>query len=262
MVRDLLLLNLFSYRHNWPHGICLVKDMDKIARLDVKAYCGTWAWINLKTGEKMPFYCGGASCGRSICRRKFWKKRILTIACLIREYNLIRFFTLTLDREKVSVNGAWNEIPHIWLKMRKRLRRRFPELKFVAVLEAHKDTRYPHIHGFTNIWMKQAEWSDMWADCGGGPVVWIEAVTDDVEAYVTKELEVANYVGKDNLLDAKSMLEAGKRSFWRSENTKAKFELDKSDPEWVVLKRQVFERDFSWPDEERTKVGESTLGRI
>lgn len=210
-----------------------------VSRLDVKDYCGRWAWTH-RTEEEVPFYCGSASCGRQRCRKMFYHKRVQIITCLIVEHKLQIFFTLTLDRKTVSETDAWNEVSGIWRKAQNVLKRRYCGFRFVAVLEAHKDTRYPHVHGFTNTWIKQAEWSTLWEKAGGGPVVWIEGVKGNVEEYVTKELDVARYVGKDNLLDAKSMLEAKKRSFWRSSKMKAKFELDKSEPEWVLSKRFSF----------------------
>lgn len=174
---------------------------------------------------------------------RFWKQRVHIISCLIMEHKLKIFYTLTLDRSKVGMYTAWEEIPYIWKKARTVLTRKYPSFRFVAVLEAHKNTRYPHIHGFTNQWIAQAEWSHHWEAAGGGPVVWIEAVKGKVEEYVTKELNVAHYVGKANLLDAKSQLKPHKRSFWRSTKMKAKFELDKPEPEWVLLRRNVFKQD-------------------
>lgn len=262
MAPFLLLLNLFSLMLNSNSTTGVIQCMKtlegeivtfddlpipsgrlKVGRLDVKDYCGTWAWESKKTHDKIPFYCGSANCGRRRCKVRFWKKRVQIISCSIMEHKLNKFFTLTLDRKKVDQNSAWDEIPYIWNKARTVLKRKYPTFRFISVLEAHKDTRYPHIHGFTNIWIKQREWSNHWSSCGGGPVVWIEQVTGNVEEYVNKQIDVANYVGKANILDAKCMLKARARSFWRSQKMKCSFELDKTPSEWVLLKQKIFSED-------------------
>lgn len=210
-----------------------------VPRLDVQQYCGQWAWQN-GDGDRFPFLCGSASCGRTECKQIYYTRRIRLISSLIEEYKLNKFFTLTLDRRKVNEETAWQEIQYIWNKMRTILKRKYPSFKFVAVLEQHKDDRYPHIHGFTNTWIPQSEWSKHWDNCGGGPITDVRAVTGKAEEYVSKELHAALYVGKQNLLDARSRLEGRQRSIWRSTKMKAKFELAEKDPNWLLLKRAIF----------------------
>ncbi|MEE8599392.1 MAG: hypothetical protein V3S69_07815, partial [Dehalococcoidales bacterium] len=119
------------------------------------------------------------------------------ISALITEQGLIRFFTLTLnrdvipyDRSEMELVNPWDYIHAVWSNFRKRMNRRFSDFKFVAVLEGHKNKDYPHIHGFTNIWMEQRLWSSMWAECGGGVIVWVEAVKDQaLSEYVSKQIE-------------------------------------------------------------------------
>lgn len=162
------------------------------------------------------------------------------ISALIKEYGLTRFFTLTLDRNMIpSSQEPWSYIHHPWTKLRKRLKRLYHDFKFVAILEGHKNNKYPHIHGFTNVWVPQVDWSIMWNECEGGQVVWVEQVKDgDVSGYVSKELEVARYVGKENLVAAYKQRN-GKRTLWRSEKLKAKYELTKTDG-WDILKQDVY----------------------
>lgn len=155
---------------------------------------------------------------------------------------------MTLDRDMIpdGVN-PWDYIHHPWLKLRKRIRRLYPEFKFVAILEAHKNKDYPHIHGFTNVWVAQVDWSIMWNESKGGRIVWIEQVKNgEVSSYVNKELEVAKYVGKENLV-AGYKQKKGKKTLWRSENTKAKFELDTS-AEWSIIKQDVYNDDGEHTD--------------
>lgn len=201
--------------------------------------CGKWAWHHPEKGLSV-FHCGSGSCGKPKCRDLFWSRRVRLITALIKEFGLIRFFTLTLDRCKIPKEvDPWDYIHHPWSKMRKRLKRLSAAFKFVAILEAHKTKKYPHIHGFTNLWLPQVEWSIMWNECKGGKIVWIEQVKDgDVSSYVSKELEVAKYVGKENLTQAYKQ-KRGHRTLWRSEGIRAKYELISS-PDWTIIKQEVF----------------------
>lgn len=187
------------------------------------------------------WFCGSGKCERLECRNLFWSGRVRLISALIEEQGLCRFFTLTLDRSKV-VDDAWGYIHHPWSKMRKRMTRRFDDFKFVAILESHKDTNWPHIHGFTNAWMLQRTWSTLWDECGGGPVVWVEQVKDKaLGEYVSKTLEVAKYVGKTQLVEGYK--KRGKhRSLWRSKGLKAKYELTREEG-WRIVKKPIFDEE-------------------
>lgn len=142
----------------------------------------------------------------------------------------------------------WVYIHHPWSKMRKRINRVFPGWRYVAVLERHKERDVPHLHGFTDIWMDQREWSRHWHESCGGKVVWIERVRDTVSVgdYVSKQLEVAKYVGKDQIRPMYEVEEDGERkkvrTLWRSKDTKARFELTTSD-EWCIIKEGVYRED-------------------
>lgn len=200
--------------------------------------CGEWAWFHPERGLQ-PFLCGSMSCPREKCRKLFWSRRVRLLTALIEEHGLIRFFTLTLDRSIIDID-PWDYIHHVWSKFRKRMRRKFSEFKFAAVLESHKDKNWPHIHGFTNIWLKQKQWSEMWVQSGGGPIVWIEAVDNSsAGAYVSKQLNVARYVGKEQLEGAYKKKKTH-RTMWRSEGLKAKFELESCE-DWIIIKEGVFQ---------------------
>ena len=200
--------------------------------------CGSWAWFNKQTKEYRPFYCGSGNCDRQKCRVMFWSQRVRLITALIAEYGLIRFFTLTLD-PKYLCGDSWSYIHIPWSRMRKRLNRRFSNFKFVAILESHKYRDVPHIHGFTNVWLRVEEWSEMWNECKGGKIVWVEKVrNENASQYVSKQIEVAKYVSKDTI-KASYGEEKRYRTLWRSQKTKAKFELTKGDV-WCILKEDVF----------------------
>lgn len=199
----------------------------------VAKYCGKWVYFNQKQGKVAIFYCGKASCPKAICQGLFRGKRVKLLTALIPEYHLTRFFTLTLDRE-MDIEKAWQELPHIWSKMRKRLNRSFENFLFVAVLEAHKDG-YPHIHGFMNTYVDKHDFTDMWVECGGGKITWIEKINcvGDVSEYVSKQ--VGRYLSKQNLCLAKCRV--GKQhTLWRSLGMRADFEKKEPSGEWQLLK--------------------------
>lgn len=160
------------------------------------------------------------------------------ISALIKEHGLNKFFTLTLSPDMV-VYDPWEYVHDVWIKFRKRMNRRYDDFVFVAVLESHKKSKLPHIHGFTNVWMKKYDWTEIWLECGGGKMTWISKVnSEEIVDYVTKELEVAKYVGKENLIEGYKQ-RGSHRSLWRSKNLQAKFELTSS-KEYVMIKEKVF----------------------
>jgi hypothetical protein len=200
--------------------------------------CGHWAFVK-PTGELIPWYCGGAKCHRPECKKIFWYRRVRLIEALVSEHNLIRFFTLTLDPACCD-GDLWAYIPHPWAKFRKRMKYYYPNFKFVAVLEGHKFRDAPHIHGFTNVWMHQRKWSHHWDACGGGRIVWVEKVeTAELSEYVSKQLNVAQYVSKENICMPNRKI-AVQRTLWRSTKLKAKFELTKEEG-WGIIKEHVFD---------------------
>jgi hypothetical protein len=170
------------------------------------------------------------------------------ITALIGEQDLNKFFTLTLDPGMIDTAcDPWDYIHDVWSRFRKRMNRRYDNFVFVAVLESHKNSKLPHIHGFTNVWMKQAEWSDIWLECGGGKMTWVSQVDkEEIADYVSKELEVAKYVGKENLLEGYKQ-RGSHRSLWRSKKLKAKFELTSSE-KYVMIKEIVFDEQGQMTD--------------
>lgn len=187
-------------------------------------YCGSWAWI--VDGKLTPFLCGHRACSRASCRKLYHWRRVRLLSALVDEYGLVRFFTLTLDPSAVPVGvDPWRHVVDVWSRARKRLRRIDREFRFVAVLERHKARDCPHIHGFTNLWLEQSRWSDLWGASGGGRVAWVSRVDTGAEDYVSKQLNVAKYVGKEQLTSVPCRERL--RTLWRSKGLKAKFELDK-----------------------------------
>ena len=201
-------------------------------------YCGKWQFVNQATGEYRPFYCGGRSCGRPECISKFYKSRIRLISDCIKEFNLDKFYTLTLDPVSFrSDDEAWDKIADIWHRARTGIQRDYPGFHYISVLESHKKNSRPHIHGFTNTWIHQREWSKRWSACGGGIITWVERVEGDPQLYVCKELEIARYVGKDNLQNARQLAGHRKRTLWRSRiKTKAESKVNDVPSDWFLDK--------------------------
>ena len=216
---------------------------EQIKNIPIKPYCGKYAWFNRETGKDYTFFCGLSTCGREYCQKLSYFRRVILISDLIKEYGLNRFFTLTMNRE-VSRREAWKQVPYVWNKTRTILRRKYPGMKYCSILEAHK-SGYPHMHGFINVYIHQREWSKTFAACGGGSYVWVEKVRDgDIEDYVTKQLNVARYVGKEQVITARQMVKPKARTFWRSENMKTERERKRETKEktgFVLVTEQMYE---------------------
>lgn len=186
--------------------------------------CGSWAWYNSETREVHPFFCGSARCLRQRCRDMFWWKRIQRLKgagnFLHNPPNYPgKFFTLTFrpgETDKKSWDNWWKP----WNNFRKIIKRKYGYFSYMAILEKHKDNNRVHIHGITNLWMHQREWSTRWEAVGGGPVVDIRMVTDDNFAeYFSKDCGIAGYFGKDNMTQA--YLKARRRSIFASRDITA-----------------------------------------
>lgn len=210
--------------------------------MSISRYCGSWLYFNTKTGKSQRFFCGHATCDRPECKKRFWLARIKLVSTLILEYSLDKFFTLTLDRE-MDVKMAWEVISGIWNKFLTIVRRKYPKWQFVAILECHKDG-FPHIHGFTNQWMIQEEYSRHWSNCGGGKIAWVEKIksSGDVADYVSKQL--GRYVGKENILEGKRLRGKGQRTIWRSKGMKAKYEIQELS-DWALIREKCFDENGS-----------------
>ncbi len=202
-----------------------------------------------------PWYCNGALCPKERCQAQFWHARIKLLECLIEEYDLWNFFTLTLDPNTVprppmiSKEGyAWDYLPYIWNKMTQRFNRMYRDynqvngylfdFKYAAITEYNPTTAketgeyWPHIHGFCNELIPQETLSWMWYECGGGLIVDIRKVSGEMGEYVSKQL--GKYVGKQNLLEAYKR-RGSHRTLWRTRGMKAEFELTKQEG-WVIVK--------------------------
>lgn len=202
-----------------------------------KPYCGTWAWFNQATNALEPFFCGSGRCDRQVCRKRFWQRRVTLVGDLVREYNLMKFYTLTMDRSR-EIHEAWQAISKCWHSMIRVLTRKYPDFLYVSVLEEHKDG-YPHVHGFTNTWIAQEEWVHHWTNCGGGRILWVEKVSNDISDYVSKQWNVSHYVGKQAICGPKERMV--RRTLWRSVGMKTAKEMAEPSNEWRLVKGHLFD---------------------
>ena len=216
--------------------------------------CGIYAAYDIKHREYQRYQCRLRGCKYKNCRKKYAKKRVDQIDSLVRENGLYVFFTLTLDgKDWADSQEAWDKIAGIWAKFRAKIRdarlpkvgkkkaaKMFPSFKYVAILEKHKKNDRPHIHGFANCYMPYEWVSKAWNECGGGVMVSLEHVTGNITDYVTKQLDVTKYVGKDNINIA-GYVKKGKRVMWRSRGLK----LSQPEPDhnYGILLLPVFRED-------------------
>lgn len=231
--------------------------LEHVKNIPAKHYCGSYSWLDKATGETFVFFCGLASCNRAYCQKLHYIKRVRLFSDLIPEYELDRFFTLTMKRD-MTPESAWETIPHIWAKARRILKRIYVDLLFAAILEAHKDG-YPHIHGFCNVYIPQRVWSEVFSSCGGGSYAWLEKVEvsdGKIVEYVHKQLNIAHYIGKDNVITAKHMVKPRARTFWRSTKMYTQYEKEQRNKEKGSI---VFVPERLWQE---TKKGFDKLHTV
>jgi len=240
--REMALLRT-SYEEQLQSYCDLCEYTDRIEdKVSKPGTCSRWGWFNKQTGETRQFFCGRRQCINESCKKMYHWRRVRLLDALVKEYGLNYFFTLTLDPSLDCGMCPWDRIPYVWSKFRHRMKRRTDGLKFVAVLECHKNGR-PHIHGFWDRFMSWEMIKEQWSGAGAGAGVWLEEVkTSDVASYVSKQLEVAKYVGKEQLVTVPPNV---KRTLWRSTNTKASFEVKSKDltkeSDWCIIKEHIYD---------------------
>ncbi len=163
--------------------------------------------------------CGLRACFHRQCRENYAKKRLRIMQEMQEDNNLNYFFTLTLDPKKLgSDKEAWDKIPLIWSKFRKRLSRKYPEIRWFAILEKHTTNNRPHVHGMWDMFVDASWLRQSWEECGGGVQIDLQYVKQgDITTYLNKALNVVKYFGKKNM-DIAEYLKPGQRIFWYSAN--------------------------------------------
>jgi hypothetical protein len=124
------------------------------------------------------------------CRRvksRFYKRVIRDLF----EGQQLYFYTLTYYHSS-SPREAWKTYNRAWNRFRTTVTQRYGEMRYVRVLECHKQTNYPHLHVITDKYIPPAEygklavssgfgWSNNWARIDN------KAAAGYVSKYLTKE---------------------------------------------------------------------------
>lgn len=227
-----------------------INEKKQIDEPEPKWYCGTWTWLNTRTGEKCQFYCGSARCPRQKCQTIFWNKRINRIGRSLAFLHHppdqpARFFTLTY-RQELPREDVWKDWWTAWNSFRYVIKRKYGYFSYIAILESHPESEYPHIHGLTNLWMKKKDWSERWTAVGGGPIGWIEVVKDkDVSIYFGKDRGIAKYFGKKNMINVH--LKTRRRSIFASRDLtgwEAEKREEAKSEDWVLMQENLIEKDL------------------
>ena len=95
-----------------------------------------------------------------------------------------RLLTLTLDPKMVSLSDSLNQLSHLWDIFSKALKRKYPDLQYIKVVEFHK-SGYPHLHIILNRYIPKPLVRNLWVTRGGGEIVDIRQINGE---------RIANYV--------------------------------------------------------------------
>jgi len=156
-----------------------------------------YRWHNETTGKSYPFRCKSWRCDS--CRKILVKKLRYRIGAWGEYYKLTRFWTLTLDPDKLTdgelrkygypdvswATAAGRYLSATWNKFRTMLRRKYPRLKYIVIRELHKNLRVLHLHILVSDYIPWEWMKSKWTRYGGGPVVWVKYVdVHRVSAYL------------------------------------------------------------------------------
>lgn len=96
-----------------------------------------------------------------------------------------RLLTLTFDPKITSLPDSLSTCSHSWDLFVKRLKRQFPNIAWIKVLEFQKNG-YPHFHMMVNKFIYKPWLKSAWIECGGGEIVDIKIIkSKNVARYVS-----------------------------------------------------------------------------
>jgi hypothetical protein len=99
--------------------------------------------------------------------------------------------TLTTSRDDFSIDEAVNTLSRDWDMFCKRLRRRYPGMKYFKIVEWHRNGR-PHLHILLNTYIPKQYISKTWAEIRRSPITDIKSVgTASATRYATKYMTKA-----------------------------------------------------------------------
>ena len=194
-----------------------------------KSYCGCFAMYHGWEGTYWRNKCCLRGCHNRQCREIYASRRKKQMVEMAEDNGLDHFFTLTLDPKKFNGDkDCWEKISYVWSLFRRRLGRKYPDIKWFAILEKHVKNDRPHIHGLWNmnvdvVWAREA-----WQECGGGKQIRFEYVEQgDISGYLSKALNISRYFGKHQM-DIAEFIKPGQKIFWYSYNLKRRKKVKKA----------------------------------
>jgi hypothetical protein len=139
-------------------------------------YCGLqWRILHLKpdfyeqASETLPKFrvvpvrCNSKACPH--CSRLYFNKLRRRLRDVSKFTNW-RFFTLTTIHAPNNSDNELEKMENDFRQLRKKLKRNFPELKYIAVKELSPSGMW-HIHGLWNIYIDLETLSNFWQDISG-----------------------------------------------------------------------------------------------
>ena len=161
----------------------------------ISSYCKSQATMYDNTNHrggtivKKPNNCNSWDCPE--CRKKkasVLKSRI-TEGTVKQSWRLL---TLTFDPKTITLQECLNTCSHSWDVFQKKLKRAFPDIAWIKVLEFQANG-YPHYHIIVNKFISKSFLSWAWMSVGGGAILKIQKVkTKHISNYVSNYLSNKN----------------------------------------------------------------------
>jgi len=103
-----------------------------------------------------------------------------------------RLLTLTFDPKNQSLEECLNTCSHSWDVFAKRLKRAFPDIAWIKVVEFQLNG-YPHFHVIMNQYIHKPFLRSAWMSCGGGEILSVAKIkTRNISRYVSGYLSHKN----------------------------------------------------------------------
>lgn len=153
--------------------------------------CGGAVAEKEDNGEQLvvPLLCGQWSC--PVCSRLRYRWFVRNCRRAIEDHQLRYFWTLTIDHKLESPAESWRLISAHWNRFRTALKRLYPQLAFVWVVEPTPRTGHAHLHVLMNVYVEHALVKRLWSEASGGSyVVYVERLENvDAAGYLAKYLQ-------------------------------------------------------------------------
>ena len=158
----------------------------------------------------VPVRCNSKACPH--CARLYFNKLRRRLRDVSKFTNW-RFFTLTTNHAPNNSDTELNKMEVDFRQLRKKLKRKYPDLKYIAVKELSPSGMW-HIHGLWNIYIDIKILSKMWQDISGAYRCDVQKIKSPKGAinYVFKYC----YKSVTNSVERETLYENDKRKFTTS----------------------------------------------